>query len=1597
MTVDSDNDLADSSSSSRRTASRRSGVSASRKSQLESLRNLKQLRESTSVRRLDQLQIDDAKKVFDLVDEKEYENLVRKRLAEDDFVINDDDNGYVDYGQEDWDERHDSYSSEDDEDDDSDLDGGAAGAGKRKRGDADDSKKKKKKSKGPKDQKIITAFSKVAQKNSLSGNKKPTNAKQPTQDDENFMDSIFTEIDSVVQEQSNITDVTDNKSQSFSLSHASKTTTFLPPPRNFSPPSSSSSLRNMPPPAPPRSKPTPTTTDSAAAMMDTDGTQFDNFGDDDVGIQDDFSHFDEPTSSDMQKNAPSTAAETKKESQAEGTDASNDQNRSNVDDDEAGLPETNSTTGINNPDVKLRPLLTKSKRTISKVPMFSTNIKSEQSGPSGQSTKPTTTAAPSRNQDQTWLSTISQLNSQTSSISSSQASSSSSTSFSMSGSVNKYEDIVDSDDPNTLTMFWFDAYETNGIVYLFGKVHNRRENKYLSCCLVVKGVMRNVFLLPRPKALDDSGAETDVDVEIQDVYAEFDKLRPKYKIKDFLSKPATRKYAFEVPGIPEEENYLKVVYGFDQPQLPSDLKGKTFSHAFGTNTSPLELLILKRRLKGPCWIRVSNVSFNSKNVSWCKIEATIDDPKSIKVIDEDDKTRPKHTPPLVVMSLNFKTVMNHQKHVNEIVAACALINTVYLDDTSALPPPIQQLAMIRQLNDIPLPVGLRQEVLKHQMTMDSPNAMNGGQGFVKLEVSKNERGLLSYLMAQMHRIDPDVLVGHNIIGFGLDVLLHRLKANKLDGVWSKIGRLRRNKWPKLQAGAGGMGETTVQERQVASGRLLCDTWLMSRDLIRSTNYSLTQLCSSQLDRVRDDSLDDPDRIPPYFWNAADLCYLVKHCQYDSFLAMELTHKLQILPLTKQLTGLAGNMWSRTMTGARAERNEYLLLHEFHEQKYLVPDKAAWGSSNAADGKGYVVAQGDQDGADVGDDELPEGGTSSQKKGNKANAKKPQSKSSRRKPAYAGGLVLEPKKGFYDKFVLLLDFNSLYPSIIQEFNICFTTVARNHGESENANGGGGEGGGNGGDQTPELPDPTLPQGILPRLLSTLVQRRRQVKSLMKDPNISPSQMAQYDIRQKALKLTANSMYGCLGFSNSRFFAKPLAMLVTAKGREILQNTVDLAKEMNLEVIYGDTDSIMIYTSTDQFDQVKKMGEEFKKLVNKRYKLLEIEIDGMYRRMLLLKKKKYAAQVYQLDAATNTATTRLETKGLEEVRRDWCGLSKDVSKYVLEQLFSPDATREEAVEKIHQYLTNLGQNVRNGMMPVDKFVIFKGLTKNPEDYADKKSQPHVQVALQLKAKGQSVRVNDTIPYVICQPLDGSTNSGGGDLIASRAQHPEELKKDGSMFKIGLDPAKYHQKVTELAAYEEELYTLDSQISDEERFKDVEKWAPICRWCKESHVFEGVVRFRDGEVESCIICPNEKCKQPIPLPSLRIQLLKAIQSHVQRYHFSWLVCDDPACQSRTRQTSVYGKKCMVPGCQGMMSREFTDKMLDIQLQYFAHLFDIETCKTKYEKHTKRDEIYKVAHGYATEFRFLQMQVARILNTNARRFINLLDVFDFMNNAGR
>lgn len=142
-------------------------------------------------------------------------------------------------------------------------------------------------------------------------------------------------------------------------------------------------------------------------------------------------------------------------------------------------------------------------------------------------------------------------------------------------------------------------------------------------------------------------------------------------------------------------------------------------------------------------------------------------------------------------------------------------------------------------------------------------------------------------------------------------------------------------------------------------------------------------------------------LSQFFLNSDRLISLVCHTETDTFLTFKLMLHLNILPLTKQLTNIAGNLWFRSLQNARAERNEMFLMHEFRGKKYLCPDKKTF---NAKEAK--KMEFGDEDAADV-----------------------KTVKGKRQKAKYGGGLVLEPKAGFYDNIVMMLDFNSLYPSII----------------------------------------------------------------------------------------------------------------------------------------------------------------------------------------------------------------------------------------------------------------------------------------------------------------------------------------------------------------------------------------------------------------------------------------------------------------------------------------------------------------------------------------------------------------------------------------
>ena len=968
----------------------------------------------------------------------------------------------------------------------------------------------------------------------------------------------------------------------------------------------------------------------------------------------------------------------------------------------------------------------------------------------------------------------------------------------------------------TLPFYFLDAQEdigSPGTVFLFGKVPTRRDPQTnvldpslgtVSSCAVVNNMQRCVFVVPRleftPQSLDESNelktleekanakdaSKADkvallkwLQVKTKPVKDELKKIMSERGVDQYTMKPVYRKYCFERNDIPSGGQYvIKLKYSYLNSALPSDIKGETFCGALGTQTNALEHLLVKSKIMGPSWLALHNAeivpqaTLKDKEAmkSWCKLEVNLQNGHksvrnpTVEAIEALGLGGQQRDPPTVIVAaLKLQTVVNHKTNANEICSA----SVVYLQDVRVDvgtdcrakvtdPKPewekkARHFSLVRKLSGGNWPSGWEQHVANENKTNNVAKRTKS----IVLSAQADERGLLSILLARLSQIDADVICGHNVAGFDVDVLLNRLRENKV-AHWSRIGRLKRTRFPNLSGGNQGSfgGGASIGALSCMSGRLLADTYLSARDLLKEVSYTLTNLMKTQFDENRAE-IPHQD-VPLQFNSTQTLWQLTKNSQTDAFYSLWLMLHLQALPLTRQLSNIAGNTWSKTLGHTRAQRVEFLFLHEFHKRKYMVPDRLSAKEKRRVQAAEAKNGNGDKDVDD--------------KKG----------------PQYSGGLVLEPKKGLYDKYVLMLDFNSLYPSIIQEYDICFTTVKRGKDMAGLA---------------PELPPPVLgkPGGenaaVLPQVICKLVQHRRAVKELLKKETNDVIK-AQLDIRQLALKLTANSMYGCLGFSASRFYAKPLAELITGQGREILQSTVDLAQNLSYDVIYGDTDSIMINTNKDNLAEVHKVGQEVKREVNKRYKLLEIEMDGCYRSMLLLKKKKYAAVVVEpsMHEGKTIYVERVEKKGLDTVRRDWCKLAKDVGDTCLDEIFKKRAV-EDTVEKIHDALREARTKMVNNQVNLESYIVTKQLTKSPRDYPDANSQPHVKVALRRIEQGKQDGVNagETVPYIICcevKPEDEkdmtndaianghASSKSGGKGLAERAFHPEELQENPNL---------------------------------------------------------------------------------------------------------------------------------------------------------------------------------------------------------------------------
>lgn len=307
----------------------------------------------------------------------------------------------------------------------------------------------------------------------------------------------------------------------------------------------------------------------------------------------------------------------------------------------------------------------------------------------------------------------------------------------------------------------------------------------------------------------------------------------------------------------------------------------------------------------------------------------------------------------------------------------------------------------------------------------------------------------------------------------------------------------------------------------------------------------------------------------------------------------------------------------------------------------------------------------------------------------------------------GGFVMDSQPGLYDS-VLVLDYKSLYPSIIRTFLIDPVGLVA-------------------GMQQPDIQH-SVPgfrgawfsreKHCLPAIVNQIWQGREAAKRQQNKP------------LSQALKIIMNAFYGVLGSSGCRFFDPRLASSITLRGHEIMRQTRELIEAQGYQVIYGDTDSTFVWLkSAHSEEQATRIGNELVQLVNQWWQnhiqqnfnlpcALELEFEIHYRRFLMPtirgaeqgSKKRYAGLI-----STPTGD-QMVYKGLETVRTDWTPLAQQFQRELYLRIFQQQPYQD--------YVRDYVARTLNGELD-EQLVYRKRLRRRLDDY-QRNVPPHARAA-------------------------------------------------------------------------------------------------------------------------------------------------------------------------------------------------------------------------------------------------------------------------------
>jgi DNA polymerase zeta len=590
----------------------------------------------------------------------------------------------------------------------------------------------------------------------------------------------------------------------------------------------------------------------------------------------------------------------------------------------------------------------------------------------------------------------------------------------------------------------------------------------------------------------------------------------------------------------------------------------------------------------------------------------------------------------------------------------------------------------------------------------------------------SELDLMVRMVEIVRNHDPDILTGYEVHGSSWGYLIERARLKYDYNLCDEFSRMKTESHGRFGKENDRWGFNTTSTIRV-TGRHMVNVWRAMRGELNLLQYTMENVVWHLLNR----------RIPHYSWKSLTSWYksgkhrelnrMLRYYQNRTKIDIEILDANELVSRTSEQARLLGVDFFSVFSRGSQFKVESIMFRIAKPENFLLvsPNRKQVGGQNALEC-------------------LP--------------------------------LVMEPQSAFYNSPLLVLDFQSLYPSVMIAYNYCYSTFL---GRVTNWRGMNKMGFTEYKRQQGLLAlledyiniapngmmyaKTEIRKSLLAKMLTEILETRVMVKSGMKQDKDDKTLQQLLNNRQLALKLLANVTYGYTSASFSgRMPCSEIADSIVQTGRETLERAIAYihsVEKWGAEVVYGDTDSLFIYLKGRTKDEAFDIGNEISKAITEMNpRPIKLKFEKVYHPCVLLAKKRYVGYKYE---SKDQVKPEFDAKGIETVRRDGTPAEQKIEEKALRLLFE---TAD--LSQVKDYFQKQCQKIMRNNVSVQDFCFAKEVRLGT--YSDKGAPPAgalISTRRMLQDARAEPQYGERVPYVVI------TGAPGARLI-DRCVAPEEL---------------------------------------------------------------------------------------------------------------------------------------------------------------------------------------------------------------------------------